>query len=136
MNASFYKTTKNPWETEKYEKFVHFTEIQSSHWYELYRKYLTKSKNLLTIFYENVVENPVAEVEKIVKFLGYQTNPQRLACLKKYPLGPAKRNHSKELFQGEEAKRNIAKSMRNFLEILHTKGISPPNEYEKVAEDL
>jgi hypothetical protein len=51
----------------------------------------------LIIFYEELVADPIAQLKKIVKYLGYGDIPRdRLQCLQKYPNGRFYRKHNKE----------------------------------------
>ena len=53
-------------------------------------KLLATRKNLLVVFYEDIVENPIAEVRKMLNFLKFPIYGQRLQCLEKHVTGKYK----------------------------------------------
>lgn len=67
--------------------------------FQMYSNFLKYTPNLLVIFYENLVKDPLKEVQKIVNFLGFEIDPKRLKCLEKYSEGPVKREHIQVKFQ-------------------------------------
>ena len=45
------------------------------------------SPNLLVVFYEDLVDNPIRELEKMIKYLKMPTNPERINCLSPHVSG-------------------------------------------------
>jgi len=81
---------------EKFNRavFGQFFKNGLSRWKSLVNSCLTKAKRLLVIYYEDLKEDPVGNVRKMLNFLNYEVDEQRLACLAKTLDGPVKKNQS------------------------------------------
>ncbi|RXG59628.1 hypothetical protein Avbf_04971 [Armadillidium vulgare] len=103
-------------------------------WGQINESILLWTKNLLVVFYEDLKENPLQELRRMLDFLEVKEDEKRISCLKKHMKGPAKRDHKElkiEAFTKSE-KRLIAHSLANTLNLLRNRGIKPPKSYSKL----
>ena len=54
---------------------------------------LKSCEKLLVVFYENLIKNPMEEVKKMIDFIGFKVDEERIRCLFNHTQGPAKRKH-------------------------------------------
>jgi len=69
------------------QDFQMFTFRSISRWLELIEDWVIWSPNLLVVFYEDLVDNPIRELEKMIKYLKMPTNPERINCLSPHVSG-------------------------------------------------
>ncbi|XP_076824885.1 sialate:O-sulfotransferase 1-like isoform X1 [Clavelina lepadiformis] len=75
-----------------------FCRSSTTRWLVNNKGYIEQGDPLLVIFYEDLKADPIKEVKKMVKFIGYQVKDfnKRLECLENDLTGPSKRPSSKQ----------------------------------------
>ena len=81
---------KNTYDTQEFRNFV-FSCIYK--WFELIDDWVKFGKELYFVFYEELKENPVEEIKKVLLFLGLDVDEDRLACLSDYLTGSFNRSN-------------------------------------------
>ncbi len=79
-------------ESMKTARFCQFATAELSLWKSLALDYLTLVPDLLVIFYEKVLEDPEFEMRRMLKFLKFPIDEDRLGCMRKHPLNRHKRD--------------------------------------------
>lgn len=70
--------------TQEFNDFV-FTSVYR--WFELINDWINFGKDIYIVFYEELKDNPVAEIRKLLLYLGLEVDEDRLACLSKHLSG-------------------------------------------------
>ncbi|CAK8671338.1 unnamed protein product [Clavelina lepadiformis] len=112
-------------------------------WRNLFQFVIESKKPFLLVFYHNLVENPVAETRRMVKFVSQEAGlkvddlEDRLLCLSQQTSGRAQRKKSKQGFPRDlftdDMKRNLnaqVTAVREMLEGIGLEKTLPPYERE------
>ncbi|KAL7636405.1 UNVERIFIED_CONTAM: hypothetical protein RMT77_013180 [Armadillidium vulgare] len=122
-----YEAPKDSLNTTKFHKFV---KRNLDLWERENELFLKHTETLLIIFYEKLVKDPIKEVQKMVKFLGYKTDPQRLKCLQKNLEGPRKRKHTYEAYPYTSEEEELFSSAKmNIRDLIINRGFDVPDEF-------
>ena len=79
---------KNTFDTPEFRNWV----VTCIHrWFELIDDWIKFGNELYFVFYEDLKENPVEEIRKLLQYLGLDVDESRLACLSNYLTGPFQR---------------------------------------------
>ncbi|XP_076815673.1 sialate:O-sulfotransferase 1-like isoform X1 [Clavelina lepadiformis] len=96
----FYKSKTTPIEEEFLANISTFflprVTSKAKGWLNINLMYLQYARPLLVIYYEDLQNDPIKEIRKIVKFIGYEVPhlEERLTCINHDISGPFKRPHS------------------------------------------
>ncbi|XP_068220450.1 sialate:O-sulfotransferase 1-like [Palaemon carinicauda] len=82
----FYNVTATSYKKPAFRKFV---KNAIGRWTKIASDRLEYSKKLLIVPYEYLLEDPIAQVRRILKFLGVPEDRGRLECLSRHTQGPA-----------------------------------------------
>ena len=81
----------------KTPKFNYFVFKSISRWYELIDDWIKfGGDDLIFLFYEELADNPVEEVRKLLLALGLKVDEERLSCLSKHLQGSFHRDKKKK----------------------------------------
>ena len=72
------------YDTQEFRDFV-FTGVYR--WFELIDDWIKFGKDLYFVFYEELKDNPVEEIRKLLLYLGLEVDEGRLACLSNHLVG-------------------------------------------------
>ncbi|XP_063612783.1 sialate:O-sulfotransferase 1-like [Penaeus indicus] len=137
--VSFYNFLRSPWKRrwfhnvsyESYfqERFVSFTNRQLLAWRKLAKDRLLYSRRILVIPYEELREDPMAQVRRTLAFLGVPADEARLACLQNHLQGPGLGLQRQVDPYSPEQKRAIAEAIAYVSELLRKRDFPPLPAY-------
>ena len=67
--------------------FRDFVFTGASRWFELIKDWLRLGEDVYMIFYEDMVQDPVREMRKLMEYLGLTVDEGRLSCISKHLTG-------------------------------------------------
>ncbi|XP_037779457.1 WSC domain-containing protein 1-like [Penaeus monodon] len=114
--------------------FSEYFDLQLTKWMKLAKDRLLYSQRLLVIPYEELQEDPMAQVRRALAFLGVPADEGRLACL---------RRHTEGLMLGlqrqvdpytSEEKAAMAKAVAEVSELLRERNLPPLPAYDLIHE--
>ena len=85
---------RSTYDTEQFQRFI---TSQSTHWLKIIENWVKHGKDLHFIAYEDLCDEPVGELRKILKYLHLQKQEDRLTCIKEHLEGNFKRSGNKIL---------------------------------------
>ncbi|CAL4168110.1 unnamed protein product, partial [Meganyctiphanes norvegica] len=86
-NKYFFSADNRTYASQEFRGFV---KKNIKVWRQVTESRLLWSRQLLVVLYEELQQNPVIQVRRILNFLGLQEDPDRMACLSKFIDGKAK----------------------------------------------
>ena len=98
---NFYQTGSHTVSADKNSllsnEFQDFAFVGINRWYEIINDWLIYGKDVYFVFYEDLKDDPVEEIQALFDHLGIELDLKRLECMKKHPTGKFKRkNHVEE----------------------------------------
>ena len=78
------------------QKFKDFAFVGINRWYEIISDWLKYGTEVYFVFYENLKENPVAEIRTLFDHLGVELDENRLNCIEKHLTGSFERTKHTE----------------------------------------
>ena len=76
-----------PLSTYSTREFKNFAFTGIYRWFELIDDWIKFGKDLYFVFYENLKDNPVEEIKKLMLYLGLEVDHERLGCLANHLAG-------------------------------------------------
>ncbi|KAL7644116.1 UNVERIFIED_CONTAM: hypothetical protein RMT77_004939 [Armadillidium vulgare] len=126
---------KNNPRTFESSDFHSHTVKHINHWQRIYEDLLLWSRNILIIFYEHLLKDPIKEVKEILKFLEFPFQEERIRCLQNNFNGKAKRAKVHINPFSEEEKSQMEKALASVVYLLKLRGIKNiPEEYNHIIE--
>ncbi|XP_037790990.1 WSC domain-containing protein 1-like [Penaeus monodon] len=111
------------------QSFVRFANRQLPAWKKLARNRLLYSRRILVIPYEELREDPIAQVRRALAFLGVPADEARLACLQNHLKGPAMGLQRQVDPYSPEQKMAIKKAIANVSDLLQKRNFPPLPAY-------
>ncbi|XP_064112414.1 sialate:O-sulfotransferase 1-like isoform X2 [Macrobrachium nipponense] len=128
-----HNVTADSYKTEGFKKFV---KTCIGGWTTVAADRLTFSRKLLVVPYEYLLENPIAQVRRILRFLSVPEDEGRLACLSRHTEGPAKGLQRKVDPYTEEQRKLMAQRVSEIQKLLKSRNMDPLPPYPEIPLQL
>ncbi|XP_066942868.1 sialate:O-sulfotransferase 1-like [Macrobrachium rosenbergii] len=125
-----HNVTEDSYKADAFRKFVKTCITQ---WTKVAVERLKFSRKLLVVPYEYLLENPIAQVRRILRFLSVPANEGRLACLSKHTVGPAKGLQRKVDPYTTELRKLMAQRVSEVQKLLKSRNMDPLPPYPELA---
>nr|XP_027232289.1 WSC domain-containing protein 1-like [Penaeus vannamei] len=111
--------------------FANFANHQLFKWTKLAKDRLSYSRRLLVVPYEELREDPIAQVRRALAFLGIPADEGRLACLQNHIQGPALGLQRQVDPYSPEQKVALAEAVASISELLRKRNFPPLPDYNE-----